>query len=163
MTGIADCLPSVASAKEGGFPPSLKLRRTGRIADLRTVHNEVHAVHGVHSAAEPQPKEVKLRSARKEDSPPLQRWVIAQENKASPVRDERSVVPGGTCRAYLAGVPSHKWLGYFHKIFAKRGDSDGLQHRVHGVHIQDGSRFRIGTSLSSFASVKSKPIQPNRA
>ena len=29
--------------------------------------------------------------------------------------------------AYLAGVPSHKWLGYFHKIFAKRGDSDGLQ------------------------------------
>ena len=39
---IADCLPSVlsavgpakaeGSAKEGGFPPSLKLRRTGRIA-----------------------------------------------------------------------------------------------------------------------------------
>jgi hypothetical protein len=30
---IADCLPSVGSAKEVGFPPSLKLRRTGRIAD----------------------------------------------------------------------------------------------------------------------------------
>jgi hypothetical protein len=31
---IADCLPSVAVAKEGGFPPPLKHRRTGRIADL---------------------------------------------------------------------------------------------------------------------------------
>ena len=31
---IADCLPSVGPAKEGGFPPSLKLRRTGRIADF---------------------------------------------------------------------------------------------------------------------------------
>ena len=29
--------------------------------------------------------------------------------------------------AYLAGVPSHKWLGYFHEIFANMGDSDGLQ------------------------------------
>jgi hypothetical protein len=31
---IADCLPSVALAKGGGFPPPLKLRRTGRLADL---------------------------------------------------------------------------------------------------------------------------------
>jgi len=59
---------------------------------------------------------MKLTFARKENSPPLQRWGIMQEDKSSPVRDERSVVPGGTCMAYLAGVPSHKWLGYFQEI-----------------------------------------------
>ena len=47
----------------------------------------------------------------KENSPPLQRWVMAQEDKSSPVRDERSVVPDGTCMAYLAGVPSHEMAG----------------------------------------------------
>jgi hypothetical protein len=88
-------------------------------------------------AGKPQPKVVKLRSARSENSPPLQRWVMARENKASPVRDERSVVPDGTYMACLAGVPSHKWLGYFHEIFAKMGDSDGLQYkeRKEGVFL----------------------------
>jgi hypothetical protein len=36
---IAHCLPSVALAKEGGFPPALKLRGTGRIADFFTYEN----------------------------------------------------------------------------------------------------------------------------
>jgi hypothetical protein len=52
---------------------------------------------------QPQTKEVRFRSARKENSPPLQGWVMVPEDKASPVRDESSVVPDGTCRACLAG------------------------------------------------------------
>jgi hypothetical protein len=57
---------------------------------------------------------------------------MALERKASPVRDERSVVPDGTCKGYLAGVPSHKWLGYFHEIFSRMGDSDGWQCDANG-------------------------------
>jgi hypothetical protein len=50
-----------------------------------------------------------------------------QEDKASPVRDESSIVPYGTCLVYEADSPSHKWLGYFHEILAKMSDSDRLQ------------------------------------
>jgi hypothetical protein len=35
VIGIADGLPAAALAKEGGFPPPLKLRRTWRIADWK--------------------------------------------------------------------------------------------------------------------------------
>jgi hypothetical protein len=48
----------------------------------------------------------------KENSPPLQRWAMVQDDKSSPVRDESPVVPDGTFMACLAGWPSHKWLGY---------------------------------------------------
>ena len=50
----------------------------------------------------------------KENSPVLQRWVIVQKHESSPVRDESSFVPDGTCAVCWAGLPSHKWLGYFH-------------------------------------------------
>jgi hypothetical protein len=58
-----------------------------------------------------------LRCA-KENSPPLQRWVLVQEDKSSPDRDESPVVPDGTCMACLAGRPSHKWLSYSREISA---------------------------------------------
>jgi len=85
---------SEGSAKEGGFPPWLKLRRTGRIADL-TAKNAKNAARAAATGG------MKLSFARKENSPPLQRRVSVQD---------ANQVPSGT--KYLSSLTGLAWLGW---------------------------------------------------
>jgi len=56
-----------------------------------------------------------------ENSPAIYGWEKSSLYFASPVRDERTFLPSLTGLVYFRRIiPSHKWLGYFQRQFARR-------------------------------------------
>jgi len=94
-----------------------KLRRIAIFRSLRTATMSLRWSFGKYLFAiynDVAPTVLIALSEVLENSPALQRWVLIQQNQASPVRDERMVLPSlAGLISFDDGCPSHEWLGYF--------------------------------------------------